>query len=192
MQPQFIIKDISEVIREPGAQDVNDELRALDARIRGTPLGRDLEDLLERGEVTQRLLTELWKDMSPRDRELMLELMTEFRLLRGLGALGSGMFERFVVSAMLPNSGLPDEYVKPEWWGPARAAESAATVRVEPAAGEPSTAAMRVTYEVVGGRLPFAFMTELQVSLVLQKSGDQDSFSPEAPPVGSPEASVVW
>jgi hypothetical protein len=192
LQPHFVIKGISLVIRERGAQDVNDELRALDARIRGTTLERDLEDLLERGEVTQRLLTELWKHMSSRDRELVLELMTQFRLLRGLGASGSGMSERFVVPAMLPNSGLPDEYVKPEWWAPARAAESAAAVRVEPAAGESSTAAMRVMYEVVGGRLPYAFMTELQVSLstslVLQ---DLDNFSPEASPAGSPEASVV-
>ncbi len=39
MQRHFIIKGISHVIREPGAQDVNDELRALDVWIRGTKLG---------------------------------------------------------------------------------------------------------------------------------------------------------
>ena len=63
-------------------------------------------------------------------------------------------------------------------------------MRVEQAAGESSTAAMRVMYEVVGGRLPFAFILSCRCSLVLQKSGDQDNFSPEAS-AGSPEASVV-
>ena len=47
-----------------------------------------------------------------RDFEDLLE--TKSRLLCGLGASGSGMSERSVVPAMLPNSGLPDEYSKPE------------------------------------------------------------------------------
>jgi GTPase SAR1 family protein len=77
MQPQFIINVISYVIREAEAKDVNDKLRALDARIRGTPLQRDLEGLLERGEVTRSLLNELWNHLPSRDRELMLEVMKD-------------------------------------------------------------------------------------------------------------------
>jgi hypothetical protein len=98
------------------------------------------------------------------------------------------MFERYVVPAMLPNKGLPDEYVIPQWWCPARAEVSAL---VEPASGEKVGAAMRVIYEVVGGRLPFSFMTELQVSLVLQKPKGQKIFSPEASVVDRVAGSVL-
>ena len=77
MRPQFIISGISHVIREAEAKDVNAKLRALDARIRGTPLQRDLEGLLERGEVTRSLLNELWNHLPSRDRELMLEVMKD-------------------------------------------------------------------------------------------------------------------
>ncbi len=109
MQAQFIITNISYVIREPEAKDVNDELRAMDVRIKSTTLRKDLEGLLERGEATRSLLTELLGEHSSRDRELMLELMTAFRLLRGLGGSGRGMCERYIVPAMLPNGNLPDE-----------------------------------------------------------------------------------
>ena len=37
MQPQFIIDAVKFVIREPGADDINDELRKCDARIRKKP-----------------------------------------------------------------------------------------------------------------------------------------------------------
>ena len=85
MQPQFIIDVIKYVIRKSRGEDVNDELRAMDLRIKSTKLRRDLEGLLERGEATRSLLTELWGKYSSRDRELMLELMTAFKLLRRLG-----------------------------------------------------------------------------------------------------------
>jgi hypothetical protein len=160
MQPQFIIDVIKYVIRECRGEDVNGELRAMDLRIMS---------LLERGEATRSLLTELWGKNSSRDRELMLELMTAFKLLRRLGGSGRGMCERYVVPAMLPNRGLLDEYVKPQWWCPTRA-ECAAIVRAGRASPHTPPAAVRVMYEVVGGRLPFAFVTELQVPLVLQKS----------------------
>ena len=131
MQPHFIIDAIKYVIREASGEDINDELRALDAQIRGTTLTKDLEGLLTRGEVTRSLLTELWRrHLTPRDCELMLELMSAFKLLRGLGSSGRGACERYIVPAMLPNTGLPDEYVKPQWWCPERA-ESAAVVRGE-------------------------------------------------------------
>eukprot|EP00802_Teleaulax_amphioxeia_P001956 Tamp_01958.p1 GENE.Tamp_01958~~Tamp_01958.p1 ORF type:complete len:1448 (+),score=382.62 Tamp_01958:367-4344(+) len=203
MQPHFVIDGIKYVIREPEAEDVNRELRERDRHIRGTSLQRDLEGLLERGEATQQLLTELWRHLTPRDRDLVLELMIEFKLLRELHAHGGagGACKRYVVPAMLPNRGLPEAYAAPQWWNPARAAERAAVVRVEPAAAASASAsasaaaaaAMRVTYEVVGGRLPFAFMTELQVSLVLQPSGGDrpENFSPEDPAAGSPGAASV-
>jgi hypothetical protein len=120
----------------------------------------------------------------------MLELMSAFKLLRGLGSSGRGACERYIVPAMLPNIALPDEYVKPQWWCPSRAA-SAAVVRGELARDEAAQAARRVVYEMVGGRLPFSFMTELQVSLVLQKAKGQKTFSPEASVVDRVAGSVL-
>jgi hypothetical protein len=84
LQPQFIVDIIKYVIRKSKAEDMNKELRDMDTRIRGTILQRDLEVLLERGKVTQSLLNELWKHLPARDRELMLAVMTDFKLLRGL------------------------------------------------------------------------------------------------------------
>jgi hypothetical protein len=101
------------------------------------------------------------------------------------------MCERYVVPAMLPNKNLPDEYVMPQWWCPEKATASAAIKRVEREAGNSGQAAMRVMYEVVGGRLPFAFMPELQVALVVQKSQDQRTFSPEASMVDRVVGSVL-
>jgi hypothetical protein len=191
MQPQFIIDVIKCVIRESMDKDVNDELRAMDLRIKSSTLRRDLEGLLERGEATRSLLTELWGKHSSRDRELMLQPMTAFKLLRELGGSGRGMCERYVVPAMLPNRNLPDEYVMPQWWCPEKATASAASKRVEREAGNTGQAAMRVMYEVVGGRPPFAFMPELQVALVVQKSQEQRIFSPEASTVDRVVGSVL-
>jgi hypothetical protein len=84
LQSQFIVDIIKYVIRESKAEDMNKELRDMDTRIRGTILQRDLEVLLERGKVTRSLLNELWKHLPARDRELMLAVMTDFKLLRGL------------------------------------------------------------------------------------------------------------
>ena len=56
MQPQFIIDLIKYVIRESRGEDVNDELRAMDAQIRQTSLRNDLDRLFERGEVDCRQL----------------------------------------------------------------------------------------------------------------------------------------
>jgi GTPase SAR1 family protein len=190
MQPQFIIDVIKYVIRESRGEDVNDELRAMDVQIRGTPLRSDLEGLLDRGEATRSLLTELWGKHSSRDRELMLELMKGFKLLRELGGSGGGMCERYIVPAMLPNRNLPDEYVMPQWWCPEKATASAAIKRVEREAGNSGQAAMRVMYEVVGGRLPFAFMSELQVALV-PKSKQNETFSPEASVIDRVAGSVL-
>ena len=121
LQPQFIIDAIKYVIRESRAQDVNDELRALDAQIRGTTLQHDLDLLLERGELTRSLLAELWAKFKfkAQDERLMLELMKGFRLLRELGSPGDG--ERFVVPAMLPTTSLPPEFLAPDWWRPSKA-----------------------------------------------------------------------
>ena len=60
----------------------------------------------ERGEATRSLLMELWGKHSSRDRELMLGLMTAFKLLRGLGGSGRGMCERYIAPTMLPNRNL--------------------------------------------------------------------------------------
>jgi len=67
MQPQFIIDIIKYAIREPNGSKVNDEVRALDARIRkNTGNGEALDRFLGTHEVhgsgvlTQQLLKHLW------------------------------------------------------------------------------------------------------------------------------------
>jgi hypothetical protein len=112
-QPQFIIDVIKYVIRESKGEDVNDELRAMDDRIRGTPLKDDLDLLLDRGELTRSLLAELWAQFKfkAQDQRLMLELMKGFKLLRELGNTGED--ERYVVPAMLPTENLPPEFLEP-------------------------------------------------------------------------------
>jgi len=179
IQPQFIIDLIKYVIREPGAKDVNDELRAMDDRIRGTTLVNDLDLLLDRGELTQSLLAELWAQFKfkAQDQRLMLELMKGFKLLRELGKPGE--VERYVVPAMLPTGNLAPEFLEPHWWRPSRAN---AADRIEED-GTQRPAAVRVMYEVLGGQLPFGFMGELQVSLAQsEEAGDADlqqHFAPE-------------
>jgi GTPase SAR1 family protein len=171
MQPQFIIDVIKYVIRESRGEDVNDELRAMDDRIRGTNLKDDLDLLLVRGELTRSLLAELWAKFKfkAQDQRLMLELMKGFKLLRELGKPGDD--ERYVVPAMLPTGNLPPEFLEPRWWRPSRA-NAAARIEED---GAHRPAAVRVMYEVLGGQLPFGFMGELQVSLAQsEEAGDAD------------------
>ena len=121
MQPQFIIDVIKYVIRESRGEDVNDELRAMDVRIRGTTLKDDLDLLMGKGELTRDLLAELWAKFKfkAQDQRLMLELMKGFKLLRELGKPGED--ERYVVPAMLPTGNLPPEFLEPRWWRPSSA-----------------------------------------------------------------------
>ena len=191
MQPQFIIDAIKYVVREPEAEDINAELRAMDKQIRNQ---RDLKSFHQTGELTGRLLREVWglAKISPSDQRLMLEVMKAFRLLRVLGESGDAQGERYVVPAMLPQEALPAEYVAPHWWCPAKAID-AAGVSDEHLNADASTApvaAMRVVYEVVGGRLPFSFMSELQVSLAMPGT-EGKHFAPEAPVVDSVAGSVL-
>jgi len=44
---------------------------------------------------------------------------------------------------------------------------------------ETAAAEIRVVYEVLGGRLPFSFMSELQVSMPLENSRSWKHFAPE-------------
>ena len=178
LQPQFIINGIKYVIRERKAEDVNDELRETDKRIRNQ---RDLEDLFKKGELTGSMLTELWTcakcSFTPQDRTL-------------LGPPGDAMRMRYVVPAMLPNHELPDKYVTPEWWCPEKADEAAGFDDVQakvPGLG----ASIRVMYEVVGGQLPFSFMSKLQVSLALKPSNHAQHYAPEAVIVDRVAGSVM-
>jgi hypothetical protein len=188
MQPQFIINAIKYVIRERKPEDVNDELREMDKRIRNR---RDLNDLFTKGELTGSLLIELWtfdkSSYTTQDRKLLLEVMKGFKLLRLLGPPGEAMRERYVVPAMLPNHELPDKYVTPEWWCPEKADEAAGFDDAQ--AKAPGLAAsMRVMYEVVWGRLPFSFMSKLQVSLTLKPSKDAKHLDAKH---YAPEAAIV-
>jgi hypothetical protein len=177
MQPQFIIDLIKYVIRESRGEDVNDELRFMDAQIRQTSLGNDLDRLFKRGELSSTLLKELWAKFKVHDQTLMLELMKGFKLLRRLYAPGED--ERYVVPAMLPTGNLPQKFLEPHWWCPS-SANAAGRIEED---GELRPAAVRVMYEVFGGQLPFGFMGELQVSLAQsEEAGDADlqqHFAPE-------------
>ena len=71
---------------ESRAQDVNDELRAWDAQIRGTALQYDLDLLLDRGELTRSLLTELWAKFKfkAQDERLIVDIAQDIRTLNNL------------------------------------------------------------------------------------------------------------
>jgi hypothetical protein len=110
-QPQFVIDVIKYVIRESKGEDVDDELRAMDDRIRGTALGKDLDLFLNTGELTQSLLAGLWAKFKFKEYDLMLELMKGFKLLRELG--NNGEDKHYVIPAMLPTGNLPNDFLAP-------------------------------------------------------------------------------
>jgi len=182
MQPQFIIDAIKYVIREPSAVDVNEQIRDLDKRIR---LDHGTSELLDSflgigngkthssGVLTRHLLTHLWRNLNLNDHPVLEELMKAFLLLCPLEEKGT-----FLVPAMLPQCALPDEYVTPNWWNPSKAA----TVAVMQVREVTHRAEMRITYKVLGGQLPFGFISELQVRLAQrQKSNEKNKhFAPEA------------
>jgi hypothetical protein len=167
MQPQFIIDAIKYVIRESSADNVNEEIREMDAciRRRSADGGAALDRFLGCGEghgsgvLPRQLLTRhLWRDFKARDHEVLLQLMKAFKLLKLLPLAEA---EAFLVPAMLPRSELPPEYTDPQWWCPSKASRAAAVW-----ADMTARAEMRIVYEVLGGSLPFGFMSKLQVSLV--------------------------
>jgi len=167
MQPQFIIDTIKYVIREPSGSDVNDKVRKLDACIRqnadyGVALDKFLGTRKQHGAgvLSRRLLTQMLGKLKPGGHTLLLKLMTSFKLLCPLGDSNT-----FMVPAMLPRQALPEEYILPNWWRPSQAG-GAAVMHVEQAV---RPAEMRIMYKVLGGRLPFGFMSELQVRISQQK-----------------------
>jgi len=193
MQPQFIIDAIKYVIREPSAADINDEVRALDTRIRQNAGYTEVLDWFlgtgaeahSSGVLTRQLLTHLWRHLNPRQHTVLLDLMKAFKLLRPLADK-----DTFLVPAMLPRRALPDEYVMPDWWRPSKAAD-VAVMKVEDVA---RPAEMRIMYKVLGGSLPFGFMSELQVRLAQTDCVDQDEelhFAPEAAVVDRVSGSVL-
>ena len=99
LQPQFIIDAIKYVVREPEAEDINAELRAMDKQIRNQ---RDLKSFHQTGELTRALLSEVWNlaKIKASDQRLMLDVMKAFRLLRVLGESGDAQRERYVVPAL--------------------------------------------------------------------------------------------
>ena len=192
MQPQAIIDAFKVVIREPGEADINDVLRAMDARIRGSGDGGALERYLGSGAsrasgvLTKQLLTRhLWRDFAPGDRHVLLQLMTAFKLVRPLADA-----DTFLVPAMLPQCELPPEYVSPHWWCPSKACGAAAAHVQDPA----RRAEMRIEYTAQGSSLPFGFFNELQVRLSASDSVDADAglhFAPDAPVVDRIAGSVL-
>ena len=90
MQPQFIVDVIEYVIRESKAEDVNDELRDMDAQIRRTTLEADLGLLLEKGELSRSLLKELWAkfEFTAQDLSLLLDLMEDIQVVVQAGHAG--------------------------------------------------------------------------------------------------------
>ena len=69
--------------------------------------------------------------------------------------------ETLLVSAMLPRRQLTTEYTETQWWCPSKGS-SAAAMRADMKA----RVEMHIVFEVLGGSLPFGFMSKLQVSLV--------------------------
>jgi len=127
----------------------------------------------------------LWCHLNARHHTLLLELMKAFKLLRPLADT-----ETFLVPAMLPRQQLPDEYVTPHWWRPAKASNTA----IMHISDEAHRAEMRIMYKVLGGRLPFGFMSELQVRLAQSECIDQDEelhFAPEFSVVERVSGSVL-
>ncbi len=89
MQPQFIKDAIKYVIRESSADNVNDDIREMDAfiRRRSADGGAALDRFLGCGEghglgVLQRqhLTRHLWRDFKAGDHEVLLQLMNAFLL----------------------------------------------------------------------------------------------------------------
>jgi len=189
MQPQFIINTMQYVIREPSGADSNDEVRELDEKIRrNIDNGQALDRFLgtktnSSGVLTKQFLTHLWQHLKLKSRHhtVLLELTKAFTLLCPLADKNT-----FLVPAMLPRRALPDEYVMPDWWRPSKAA-AVAVMQVDDVARR---AEMRIMYKVLAGRLPFGFISELQVCLAQTECVDQH-FAPEAAIVDRVSGSVL-
>jgi hypothetical protein len=89
MQPQFIIDAVKYVIRESSADNVNDEIREMDAciRRRSADGGAALDRFLGCGEghgsgvLPRQLLTRhLWRNFEAPDQQVLLQLMKAFKL----------------------------------------------------------------------------------------------------------------
>jgi len=185
MQPQFIIDAIKYVIREPSAKDINDQLRTMDANIRkiSNVYRKDLDEFLHCGQLTNSLLTQLWTQggIEKQHHSGLVDLLKTFNLMRFLW--GTSSRETFLVPAMLPRQALPAIYMRPQWWNPSEANDSAFLHFERPAR-------MRIVYEVLGGRLPMSFMCELQVRLATRTTNGKH-FSPDVAVVDSVAGSVL-
>ena len=131
----------------------------------------------------------MWQEMQVPwplvNREVLLQLMTAFKLVRPLADA-----DTFLVPAMLPQCELPPEYVSPHWWCPSKACGAAAALVQDPA----RRAEMRIEYTAQGSSLPFGFFNELQVRLSASDSVDADAglhFAPDAPVVDRIAGSVL-
>jgi hypothetical protein len=192
MQLQEIINGFKYFIREPGEVDISDELREMDICIRRCDNGEALEQFLGSeaslalGVLTKRLLTRhLWRDFAPGNREVLLQLMKAFKLVRPLADA-----DTFLVPVMLPQRELPPEYVSPHWWCPSKACGAAAVHVQDPA----HRAEMRIEYAAQGYSLPFGFFNERQVRLSTSDSVDTDAgllFAPVAVVVDRIAGSVL-
>ena len=152
---------------------MNDELRAMDVLIRRNESAKaELDKYLGltgagAGVVSKQLLThQLWKNIPKGYHGLLLELLKGFKLLRILSDHGTTS-ETLLVPAMISKDQLPLDFVGP-WWYPPKF-NNAAGMKDED--GITRLAGMRVVYKVLTGRLPFSFMTDLQVSLSQLPSG---------------------
>lgn len=123
MQPQWIVDALSYVVREADAKNVNDDLRAMDVKIREeTMYGGALDNLLTKGVLSGSLLREcLWglpvftsgeRKFENNCHKELIELLEDFKLLRSVGK------DRFLVPAMLPEGDLPPGYDISQSWVP--------------------------------------------------------------------------
>ena len=139
MRPQWIVDAVKYVIRD--AHDVNEELRALDRRVRDeTVFEGALNDLLRFGQLDERLLREcLWRfpeydrgggrgerKFPPGCHDDLIGVMQRFGLLRRLREGSEG---RFLVPAMLQEKELPSACNIAATWAPQDARGALACLR---------------------------------------------------------------
>jgi hypothetical protein len=129
------------------------------------------------GEMSEHLLKQLWQDIDLEHHNVLLELMEAFKLLRPLQSVDGEKSQKYLVPAMLVTDKLPQQYVEPQWWCPSFVSD-VAEMSVDDTSKQVE---MRIIYQVLGGRLPFACMSELQVSLTQQVESVQEGryYAPE-------------
>jgi len=184
LQPAWIIDAAKYIIHEREDKELKDVIRVLESNIRKDSYMHEYYQTFKTTGILKKelLFAHLWNHFPCGDRNLLLQLFQEFKLLRPLDG------DEFFVPSMLPKEELPEKYVKGDskWWLPSFVEEASNFshdnfIRQASGAGKKFNgrpAVLRRVYTVLG-RLPFSFMPELQFALSEIKVGEQENFCPE-------------